>query len=221
MTRTICFAIAFVLGTLPVMSADAQGSEARQHLFGNDYVDLYRVTIEPGEELPLHTGDERLVYSLSDYTIAWTEDGQGETATKIWREGDVHEHEAIDHSVKNIGNTIADFLVVVRADEPVEKSDHGKAVSEMPGSFAALIAELDHATVFRVALPAGARQPMHEGPARLIYSLNDYSLLFSTPSGDESEADFETGDVHWHDAGPHAAANIGDETARFVIFALR
>jgi hypothetical protein len=221
MIRNVCYAIVVVLGTLPIMSTLAHGSEARQHLFGNDYVDVYRLTIEPGEELPLHAGNERIVYSLSDYTIAWTETGQEDTETKKWREGDVHAHEALDHSVKNIGNTIADFLVIVRSDESVAKSDHGRAVSEIQGSYAALIAELDHATVFRVALPAGARQPMHEGTARLVYSLNDYSLVFSTPSGDESEADFDTGDVHWHDAGPHAAANIGDETARFVIFALR
>jgi hypothetical protein len=206
-----------MLCSAPALADDVPG-DALQTLFANEHVEVYRATLEPGEKMPVHSGHARLVYSLSDYTIAWTE--RGETTTKTWRAGDVHRHEALDHAVENTGNTIADYLVVARTDRALPGVEHGAAAAEVTGGYAALIAEYDDARVLRVALPAGGRQPIHEGTARVVYSLNDYSVVFSTPDGEELEREFATGDVHWHDAGPHAVANAGDETARFVIFAL-
>ncbi len=216
MIRNTCYAIAFTLGAAPAMAADLPG-DGVQHLFANDYVEVHRVTLEPGDGLPLHSGDARLIYSLSDYTIEWTE--RGETTTKTWREGDVHAHEALEHAVRNTGNTIADFLVVARTDKALPKAERGADAADVAGGYAAFIAEFDDARVLRVALPAGGSQPIHQGAARVVYSLNGHSIAFSTPEGGERVREFATGDVHWHDAGPHAVANAGDETARFVIFA--
>jgi hypothetical protein len=117
------------------------------------------------------------------------------------------------------GAGTADFLVVARTDKPVPASASDGDASAVAGGYAALIAEVPGARVLRVALPAGARQPMHAGASRLVYSLNDDSVRFTTPGSEDRTADFETGDTHWHEAGPHAVENTGDEMARFVIFA--
>ncbi|MHA7815144.1 MAG: cupin domain-containing protein [Pseudohaliea sp.] len=189
----------------------------RETLFSNPYVEAYRITLAPGEAQPLHAGTQRIVYSLSDYTIRWTEDG--ETTSKRWREGEVHYHEALEHAAENTGNTIADFLVVARTDTPLPAVESDGDASAVAGGYATLIAEPADARVLRVALPAGARQPLHAGAPRLVYSLNDYSVSFITADGEVAEAELESGEMHWHDAGPHAVENTGDDTARFVIFA--
>lgn len=190
-------------------------------LFNNDYVSVSRVTLEPGEELPTHSGTARVVYSLSDYTIRWTEDG--ETAEKVWREGDVHAHEGLQHAIKNTGTTIADFLIVAKTDESMPATDATDIANDaaVPGGYAAVIADLEDARVLRVALPSGAAQPLHAGAPRIVYSLNDYSVVFKTPGDEGREVDLVTGSVHWHEAGPHAVLNSGDDTARFVIFAFQ
>lgn len=188
-------------------------------LFSNDYVSVSRVTLAPGDELPMHSGNARVVYSLSDYTIRWTEEGK--TEEKVWREGDVHAHEGLEHAMKNIGTTIADLLIVARSDAALPATENTDDAASVPGGYAAVIAELEDARVLRVALPSGAEQPLHAGAPRIVYSLNDYSVVFKTPDDDGRDVDLSTGSVHWHDAGPHAVFNNGDDTARFVIFAFR
>jgi len=217
MRRTIPFILASTV-TMSSVGVSAENAMAhRETLFSNPYVEAYRIILAPGEAQSLHAGKQRIIYSLSDYTIRWTE--EGETTSKSWREGDVHYHEALEHAAENTGNTIADFLVVARTDTPLPEAASDSDASAVAGGYAALIAEPANARVLRVALPAGARQPLHAGAPRLVYSLNDYSVSFMTPEDEVLNAELESGELHWHDAGPHAVENTGDDTARFVIFA--
>ncbi len=93
------------------------------------------------------------------------------------------------------------------------------AASDIAGGHAALLAELDGARVLRVALPPGARQPLHAGSARLVYGVNDHRVLFAREGGDQREMAHGAGEVHWHEAGRHAVENVAETTARFVLFA--
>lgn len=211
----VTLASAMTMSSLGVYSDDAGG--IKQALFSNPYVEAYRVTLAPGEGLPLHAGDSRTIYSLSDYTIRWTEGG--ETTTRRWREGEVHYHAAIEHAMENTGSTIADFLVIARTNTPLPEVESDGDAATVAGGYAAVVAEPEGARVLRVALPPGASQPLHAGAPRLVYSLNDYNVSFITPDGEVLAAELETGEMHWHDAGPHAVENTGKDTARFVIFA--
>ena len=219
LNRNIQLSIACALAVSSASSAVGEERAMPSPLFNNDYVSVSRVTLAPGEELPMHSGKARVVYSLSDYTIRWTEDG--ETEEKVWREGDVHAHEGLEHAMKNTGNTIADLLIVARSDAALPASENAADAATVPGGYAAVIAELEDARVLRVALPSGAEQPLHAGAPRIVYSLNDYSVVFKTPDDDGRDVDLSTGSVHWHEAGPHAVLNSGDDTARFVIFAFQ
>jgi hypothetical protein len=96
-----------LIGTAAITRAADDGN--RERIFENTYVTVDRITLAPGEGLARHPGPDRIVYSLSDYTIAWTE--AGDTASKTWRSGDVHAHEALDHAVENIGETTARFVL--------------------------------------------------------------------------------------------------------------
>lgn len=219
LNRNIQLSIACALAVSSASSAVGEERAMPSPLFNNDYVSVSRVTLAPGEELPMHSGNARIVYSLSDYTILWTEGG--ETEEKSWREGDVHAHEPLEHAMKNTGNTIADLLIVARSDAALPANENAADAATVPGGYAAVIAELEDARVLRVALPSGAEQPLHAGAPRIVYSLNDYSVVFKTPDDDGRDVDLSTGSVHWHEAGPHAVLNSGDDTARFVIFAFQ
>lgn len=188
-------------------------------VFENDHVRATLVRLEPGDELPPHAGDARAVYSLTDYRILWTE--AGESAERAWEEGQAHWHDALDHAVRNIGQTEAVFLVVARTgtalpEAPGLQAEHDAAAVE--GGFGDLVFENDHVRITEVTLPPGASQPTHQGVNRLVYSLSDYTVRYTSDRMDTVEATFADGDAHWHEADEHSVENIGDTEARFVLF---
>lgn len=77
--------------------------------------------------------------------------------------------------------------------------------------------ETAYAHVHRVELPAGAALSPHEGGARVIYSLQPYTLQFKT-EGTTSERTFDADDVHYHSGGVHEVENTGDQAASFLAF---
>ena len=168
--RLCCVALALAT------TASADGADARTRVFGNDYAAVERITLAPEQALGPHAGGHRIVYSLSDYTIDWTEDGK--TERRDWREGEVHPHDASEQAVRNVGNTIADFLVVTRSGDALPARDAGADAAEVAGGYAALLGEFDGTRVLRVTLPPGARQPLHQGRPRVVYSLNGYRVAF-------------------------------------------
>lgn len=102
------------LPQVQVVSASADLAERapamQEELLSNELFDVHRVQLEPGQQLPQHAGYPRVVYALSDYTTRFTQDG--EETRRSFEEGDVHVHEAGTHTVENIGDTSARFLVV-------------------------------------------------------------------------------------------------------------
>ncbi|MDR9366892.1 MAG: hypothetical protein RI575_16270 [Balneolaceae bacterium] len=80
-------------------------------LIKNDAVKEIQVTLSYGENAPMHTGTKRLIDSINVYMIRFnTPNTPGEELN--YTEGDVHWHEGGRHSVNNIGDNPAEFLVV-------------------------------------------------------------------------------------------------------------
>lgn len=196
--------------------------ENTQLLFENEYVRVLNITLEPGDKQPLHFGGNRLIYALSDYTIKYYRD---EDATEIpWNEGGIHWHDAGKHAVENVGETIAEYLVFERKaiELPVESdeiSETGIMIQDI--EYATAIFENDYAHVVRVHLPADSSIPEHDGIYRLVYSLSDYTIRYTSEINGMSETEFEAGDIHWHSPGVHSVENIGDKDALFLIFSLK
>ena len=71
-----------------------------------------RVTLPPQQTTSVHGGGARIVYALSSYTLGW-EIGDGEQTTKDWKAGDVHSHEPGAHRATNVGESTADYVVIV------------------------------------------------------------------------------------------------------------
>lgn len=196
--------------------------EKTQLVFENEYVRVLNITLEPGDKQPLHFGENRLIYALSNYTIKYYLE---DDATEIpWNEGGIHWHEAGKHAVENVGETIADYLVIER--KAIELSVESDGITEtevmiQDTEYATAVFENDYAHVVRVHLPAGSTIPEHDGINRLVYSLSDYTIRYTSEIKGTVETEFEAGDIHWHSPGVHSVENIGDSEASYIVFSLK
>lgn len=188
-------------------------------VFDNEYVKALRFTLEPGDNIPLHQGARRAIYSLSDYRIKWTE-GERQTE-KEWRKGQVHWHDAVPHAVENIGNTKAEYLVVARkdADLPLFEGDEtSHAIDQLDVPYSSVILENEDVHVMEVKLPSGEKQQMHSGGHRLIYALTAYDAKYLSNEMETKESTVKAGTAHWHGPDKHAVENAGNTSASFLIF---
>lgn len=190
-----------------------------QVIFENEYAKVTKVSLAPGEFLSSHDGDNRVVYSLTDYSLDWEEKGEN-LGTKTWKKGDVHLHEAGKHAGKNIGATSAEWLVFTKkntalpdcADNTIE-NDVNKKASE----FAKVIFENQNYRITEVNLPKGKNIPAHSGINRIIYSLSDYKIMYEADKKGKVEKQFKVGDIHWHEACMHSIENNGDSDANYLV----
>ena len=188
-------------------------------IFDNDYVKALRFTLVPGDNIPLHQGARRAIYSLSDYKIKWTE---GDVQTeKEWKRGQAHWHDAAQHAVENIGTSKAEYLVVARkdADFPVLEGDQKLSATNPPDTaHLSVLLDSEDVRVMEVELPSGQKQPMHSGGYRLIYALTAYDIEYRCDASETKESTVDAGTAHWHGPDSHAVENTGKTSANFLIF---
>ena len=103
-----------------------------------------------------------------------------------------------------------------------KKGDSNNAVSqvEQKGSevVPAVIFENDFASVSKISLEPGDFQPSHDGGKRVIYSLTDYSIDWEEKGEKLGTKTWKKGDAHFHEAGKHAAKNVGASKAEWIVF---
>lgn len=188
-------------------------------IFENEYVKAVEFMVKPGGKLPLHKGGERVIYSLSDYSIRWTEGGQ--TTDKTWMKGDAHWHGIMDHALENTGASDAHFLVITRkamALPVAEGYDITQDAGQLDGGHSGVVFENEAVRVIEVKIPAGEQQPMHHGVNRLVYSLTAYNIKYTSDQMETKETMMEAGAAHWHGSDQHAVENIGETPVHYVIF---
>ncbi|MCB1140006.1 MAG: hypothetical protein KDK23_14690 [Leptospiraceae bacterium] len=180
-------------------------------LLENEYGAVLQIELPAGAEQPQHYGASRIVYSLSDYSLDWLEEGKESRVD--WKTGDIHEHDPGIHRAKNVGSTTAIYLIVLRKKA---KLDPVQAM-EAPSKFHQQIHKSSEFIVYEVRIPAGEAIPSHPGFPRFVYSLTDYTVEY-TEGEERGTHSFKKGDVHFHESKQqHSAANAGDSEARFLV----
>ncbi|NBC64977.1 MAG: hypothetical protein GVY07_04850 [Bacteroidetes bacterium] len=184
-------------------------------------VQVLKADIQAGQQLPWHEGGPRVIYSLTDYTIRMKKNPDDTTTQRTTlSEGDVHWHDQNVHTVENIGDTKAEFLVFMRKPasfpEKTDVTTESDVQDEVPSDTNVLL-ENDAVKVIQVTLSSGEKVPMNTGTKRVIYSMNNYTIRFDTPDTPGEEHSFTEGDVHWHEGGRHSVNNIGDNPAEFLV----
>ena len=217
----ICFGIIlFVGGCGQQQEKDTAIEQAKATVqFENDYVKMVEFMLKPGAIIPLHKGEPRAVYALSDYKIKWTEGDQ--ESEKEWRKGDVHWHDAIEHAVENIGDVDASYIAVIRKETALpDVGDYAMVqdASQLDSVHANSIFENEHVRIIEVKLAVGDSQPMHHSINRMIYSLTSYQIDYTSDQMGTKNTKIESGDIHWHTADKHSVKNSGETVAHYLIF---
>ncbi len=190
-------------------------------IFENDFAKVSKFILAPDEFIQTHDGEERVIFSLSDYSLDWEEKGE-KLGTQSRTKGDVHFHEAGNHAAKNNGTTTAEWIMfsgkagnLPECDEKDLKND----VNAVSPDFSKVFLDNESFKVTKVLLPKGQKLPMHAGVNRIIYSLSDYQIMYKSDKGSASDGEkqMKKEDVHWHEACQHAIENTGQTDAEFIV----
>jgi len=212
----------FVVLSLYLVPAFSQSPRPLQEkvLLQNEYVAVTQVTLKPGEKSPERTSGNRLIYSLTAYTLTYRWDSR--TAIEKRKTGDFHVHPSGAHAEENAGKTTASFLVAERTSvplPPVEVTGVDMAKASPFNTTVRFDREL--AKVFEVTLPPKDAVAMHFGLNRVVYALTPFELTVTTPDGKTVTEKGKKGSLSWHPAGIHAVENRSSSTIRFLVFGFK
>ena len=185
----------------------------------NDFVRVAEFALSPGDSLPTHFGRNRAVYTLTDFQARFTSDGAGHVIDNT--KGTVHWHPAQEHSLANIGETEALFVVAERKgsrllEAPIKGED--QETSHVAPEHSRVLFENEFVRVAEFDIAPGENVPSHQGTSRIMYTVTPARLKFQSDRFGEHEDDFQQGEAHWHDLDTHSVTNVGENEAIFMVF---
>ena len=210
-----------ILFALPIpLSSQTSTPKQERLVFQNDFVKVYEVSIAPGEKLPPHESGNRMIYSLTSYTLRYV---WGDRSTLERRStGDIHFHPAGVHAEENAGPTKVSFLIIERSATPLPATEvTGNDMARVSPFNTSVVFDREMAKVFEVKLGPRDAVGMHLGLHRLVYGLTDYDLKITTPDGKEARERGKKGSCRWHSAGLHQVENNTANPARILVFAFK
>ena len=197
-----------------------QPPDQEKLVFQNEFVRVFEVNLNPGVKLPIHETGERLIYSLSSYSLTYRWDGR--TAEERRNVGDVHFHPAGKHAEENNGKQKASFLIVERTSTPLPATEQvGIDMAKASPFNTRVLFDRDLAKVFEVKLLPRDAVGMHHGLPRLVYALTPYDLLIKTPDGRAVTESGKKGTCRWHPAGMHSVENKTVAPTKLLVFGFK
>jgi uncharacterized RmlC-like cupin family protein len=210
---------ALLLLPLPTLSQTPPPSQEKI-LFKNEYVTMYQVTLKPGEKTPEHSTGDRLIYSLSSYSLSYHWGDR--TSAEKRKEGDFHFHPAGKHVEENTGKSTASFLIAERSSTPLPKTEMtGLDMAEASPFNTAVLFDREMAKVFEVILPPKDAVSMHFGLDRVVYALTPFELSVLTPDGKRVTEKGKKGSLSWHPAGLHGVENRTSGVIKLLVFGFK
>jgi len=189
------------------------------HVLGKtDYAEVVGVSLPAGKSLAPHQGGDRVIYSITSYKLDF--DGPGGESETIHAPGNVYFRPAGEHSVENVSETTAKFVIFERLPSGVlPEVDHSIADDTPVPSTGATEEKLfsnELFDVYRISIQPGGHLAPHEGWTRAVYSLDEYDVIFHHGS-ETKHRTFHKGQVHFHQPGRHWLENDGNTTAEFLV----
>jgi hypothetical protein len=190
--------------------------------FNNNYVTVVSCDLKPGTRLPAFEVGNFTLYSLSNCEISCLDGNR--PVTKGLSEGSLFWSPGGHQEIENKGTDNARFFIVARKavalpEYLLEDLEHD--VSRTAPEVAKLLLDNDYIRVIEVNLQPGEEIKTHRGIARIIYSLNPYTIKYNTDefkNDSSTQKTFEPGYTHWHESGSHSLVNIGETPMRDLIF---
>jgi hypothetical protein len=207
----------FLVAQFPLFG---QPPQQEKLVFQNEYVRVFDVTLNPGTKLPPHETGDRLIYSLSSYTLTYRWDGR--TSQERRKAGDIHSHPSGKHAEENTGNQKASFLIIERTSTPLPPGEQtGIDMAKASPFNTQVIFDRELAKVFEVKFLPRDAVGMHLGLPRLVYALTPFDLLVKTPDGKETRETGKKGSYRWHPAGMHSVENRTSSPVRLLVFGFK
>jgi len=208
------------LSFVPATSGSAQTAvpvdeEPHHHvLLKNDFVEVIRATLQPGESTLFHTHAHDIArFSLAASTTTEQLLGKPEQPASTSRVGEVYAESVSNrpytHRIHNVGNGLMDEFAVVLLQGPTQPSTHAAAP---------VAAENASARVYNWVLAPGTVAAMHthQRPYLIVAVTPPHLKLISRDGQSLAEA-VKPGDFHWVNAKvTHALANEGTAEGQIV-----
>jgi quercetin dioxygenase-like cupin family protein len=199
----------------PDKAVPVEDEPSHKTVFQNDYVQVFRVTLPPGQStlMHVHAHDDAAVRLSQSQTTQQTL-GQPVSKAEDSRPGMVsartNEPQSLTHQVNNVGTTVFDVIDVQVLKRP-------------PGAEAAALgpvaAENPKMRVYRYELAAGGGASAQHTHARpyVVVAATPMNLRMTSPDGRSMEHPIQAGDLHWVDSPvTHTLINTGTENAVIV-----
>ena len=188
-------------------------------LLKNEYVEVLRVTIPPGEKTLFHihshdnAGFDLVTSSTTDQLL-----GRPEQPVETSEAGDLYAKSQTEgplvHRVRNVGKRAVEIFDVEFLKIPENPS---------PAAAAPVAAENRCARVYDWHLAPGTSSAMHaHDRPYLVVAVTPLKLKMTAPDGKSSTHEVVAGDFHWVDAKvTHSLANDGASEGQIVEFELK
>ena len=188
-------------------------------IFRNEYVQAFRVRLEPGAKTLMHThAHDDAAVRLSSATVANERPGEAVSAGEAVVPGMVscrtNEPIAYTHAVHNVGSSLFDVIdvQVLRRPAGEDAPPAGPPAVENPKM-----------RVYRYELAPGqaSSQHAHRRPYVMV-AATDMTLRMTSPDGQAMEHAVKAGDLHWIDTPvTHTLVNAGSTNGVIVEFELK
>lgn len=220
--KTILLAtIIAAAGLWPLQDKPVPVEEAPDHktIFKNEYVQAFRVTLQPGETTVMHTHSRNdVAVRLSSATVAQQPFGESLRPAETVEPGVVsardNETTNLTHRVLNVAKTVFDVIDVQILSRP--PGDPAEAL--MPPA-----AENPKMRGYRYELAPGASTAPHtHARPYVIVAATDMDLRMTGPDGASMDHSVKAGDLHWVDSRvTHVLTNRGTRKGVLVEIELK
>jgi len=220
MKLRVCVPILSVALLAASVTAQTERPKQEKLLTGNDYVKVYEVTLAKGEKLPPHDSGNRIIYSLTNYSLKYLWGDR--TTIEKRKAGDIHFHPNGVHAEENAGPEKISLLMIERTSTPLPPVTlAGEDMAKMSPSNTHVIFDRDMAKVFEVTLPPRDAVGMHLGLYRVIYGVTAYELKVKTSDGKEQRVSGKKGSVRWETPSLHMVENPTNTVVKLLVFAFK
>jgi quercetin dioxygenase-like cupin family protein len=217
--RIALFSLCIIVSAIPQEAVPVEEEPYHRTVFKNDYVQAFRVTLEPGRATGMHThARDDAAVRLSTATTAAESPGQPAGPPEHADAGLVSARnngaKPLTHRVHNVGTTVYDVVDVQIVRRPA--GPPATAISPPAAENASM-------RVYRYELGPGAAtaRHTHARPYVLVAATNADLRMTSPESGSQDQG-VRAGDIHWvESAVTHTFENRGSEKAILVEIELK
>ena len=215
------FSLCLIVATtaLPQDAVPVEEDPFHRTVFKNDYVQAFRVTLEPGRATGMHThARDDVAVRLSSATTAAENLGQPVGPPQHGDAGLVGARnngaKPLTHRVHNVGNTVYDVVDVQILSRPA--GPPAPAISPPAAENASM-------RVYRYELGPGVASAQHtHARPYVILAATNADLRMTSPDGPSMDHAVKAGDIHWVDSAvTHTLANRGSDKAILVEIELK